>query len=70
MSPSELAKSYDAIAHVWQEPHLQTNGIVPFERALRFTQNDGHALDIGCGSSGRFLDLLMQHGLRWMDSMC
>ncbi|OYW73127.1 MAG: SAM-dependent methyltransferase [Verrucomicrobia bacterium 12-59-8] len=61
MTPSELARSYDEIAHVWQEPHIQMNGIAPFERALRFASS-GHALDIGCGSSARFLDLLRKHG--------
>jgi 2-polyprenyl-3-methyl-5-hydroxy-6-metoxy-1,4-benzoquinol methylase len=64
MSPSELARSYDDIAHVWQEPHIQTNGITQFERALSFTTQHRHALDIGCGSSGRFLDRLLQHGFQ------
>jgi SAM-dependent methyltransferase len=64
MSPSELARSYDDIAHVWQEPHIQTNGITQLERALSFTTQQRHALDIGCGSSGRFLDRLLQHGFQ------
>jgi len=62
MTPTALARSYDEIAHVWQEPHIQTNGIAQFERALSFTASRRHALDIGCGSSARFLDLLLQHG--------
>jgi len=62
MHPHALARSYDEIAHVWQEPHIQTFGIAQFERAIRFTTQRGHALDIGCGSSTRFLDLLLRHG--------
>jgi SAM-dependent methyltransferase len=62
MTPTALARSYDEIAHVWQEPHIQTNGIPQFERAISFTKQRHHALDIGCGSSGRFLDLLFAHG--------
>lgn len=62
MIPSELARSYDEIAHVWLEPHIQTQGIAQFERAISFTTHRGHALDIGCGSSPRFLDLLLRHG--------
>ncbi|MDB6007076.1 MAG: tam 2, partial [Prosthecobacter sp.] len=50
------------IAHVWQEPHIQTQGLAQFERAISFTTHHGHALDIGCGSSTRFLDLLLKHG--------
>ncbi|OYW71734.1 MAG: hypothetical protein B7Z37_26895, partial [Verrucomicrobia bacterium 12-59-8] len=62
VTPRELARSYDEIAHVWQEPHIQTNGIAQFKRALSFATSGGHALDIGCGSSPRFLDLLLKHG--------
>jgi predicted TPR repeat methyltransferase len=32
------------------------------ERAIRFTKNRGPALDIGCGSHGRMIDLLLKHG--------
>lgn len=64
MTPQELARSYDEIAHVWLEPHIQSNGLAQFERAISFVTQRGHALDIGCGSSGRFLDLLQQHGFQ------
>lgn len=62
MQPSEIAKSYDSIAHQWLEPHLATNGIRQHEHALKFRPKGGLALDVGCGCSGRFLRLLESHG--------
>jgi 2-polyprenyl-3-methyl-5-hydroxy-6-metoxy-1,4-benzoquinol methylase len=62
MDSSELAISYDAIAHQWLEPHLATNGIHQHERALKFRPGGGLALDVGCGCNGRFLRLLASHG--------
>jgi SAM-dependent methyltransferase len=62
MDPEAIGRQYDQIADHWQEPHLQSNGVAQFEKAIRFTKNRGPALDIGCGSSGRFIDLLSRHG--------
>ena len=62
MHPNDIGRSYDTIAHLWQEPNLQSNGILQFERAIQFTKTRGFALDVGCGSSGRFIDLLLKHG--------
>lgn len=65
MTPSETAQSYDQIAERWVSAEFdRTNGIAPHERALAFLNPDhGHrALDIGCGSSNRILDLLRNHG--------
>lgn len=63
MQPAEVARSYDEIAHQWQQPHLETNGMRQHEHALKFrTQQSGRALDVGCGCHGRFIRLLMQHG--------
>jgi len=64
MQPNEIGRNYDTIAHVWQGPTIQSNGIPQFERAIKFTRARNHALDIGCGSSGRFFDLLIQHGFQ------
>ena len=64
MEPEKTGRQYDGIAHLWQEPHLQGNGIPQFERAIRFIKNRGPALDIGCGCSGRFIDLLLKHGFQ------
>ncbi len=64
MQPNEIGRSYDTIAHVWQEPNIQSNGISQFERAIKFVKARNHALDIGCGSSGRFFDLLLKQGFQ------
>jgi hypothetical protein len=36
MDPEALGREYDKIANHWQEPFLQTNGLVQFEKAIRF----------------------------------
>jgi SAM-dependent methyltransferase len=64
MQPEEIGRSYDTIAHVWQESNIQSNGISEFERAIKFAKTHNHALDIGCGSSGRFFDLLLKSGFQ------
>ena len=62
MDPQATGRAYDSIATDWLKPHLQSNGIAQFERAIQFTKNRGAALDIGCGCSGRFINLLLKHG--------
>jgi SAM-dependent methyltransferase len=64
MRPEEIGRSYDAIATEWQKPQLQSNGIAAFQRALQFVGTRGRALDIGCGSSPRFIDLLLGRGFQ------
>ena len=36
MDPEALGREYDKSANHWQEPFLQTNGLVQFEKAIRF----------------------------------
>ena len=62
MQPSEIAESYDSIAHRWLAPHLETNGIRQHEQAIRFRPDGGFALDVGSGCNGRFIRLLQNHG--------
>jgi 2-polyprenyl-3-methyl-5-hydroxy-6-metoxy-1,4-benzoquinol methylase len=62
MQPSEIAKSYDSIAHQWLEPHLGTDGIRQHEQALKFRPGGGIALDVGSGCNGRFIRLLEGRG--------
>ncbi|MDJ0904373.1 MAG: class I SAM-dependent methyltransferase [Woeseiaceae bacterium] len=63
MTPDEIAKSYDRIAEQWNgDDFPQTNGIEQHERAIAFVRERKNALDIGCGSSGRIIDLLLSHG--------
>lgn len=62
MQPSEIAESYDRIAHDWLHHGLDQNGILQHERALKFRPRGGWAIDIGCGCNGRFFRLLTAHG--------
>ena len=63
MSPDEIARSYDELADHWNsDAFSRNNGIEQHKRALTFLANKRLALDVGCGSSGRFIDLLINHG--------
>lgn len=63
MNPEDVGRSYDLIAHRWDgDAFPRENGVAQHERAIAFTRLRGPALDIGCGSSGRFMDLLLTHG--------
>ncbi|HEY1050835.1 MAG TPA: class I SAM-dependent methyltransferase [Prosthecobacter sp.] len=66
MLPSEIARSYDQIAHQWLEPRLRTNGIAAFQRALQFIDAKAphFALDVGCGCNTRFTHLLHSQGFQ------
>src|SRR5688500_1426678 len=63
MTPAEIARSYDQLADQWNSEGVpRENGIKQLERAIAFVKNRRSALDVGCGSSGRILDLLQSHG--------
>lgn len=63
MDPIDVGCSYDQIASHWDSDQFpRDNGIAQHERAIAFTDLRGPALDIGCGSSGRVIDLLLEHG--------
>ena len=63
MKPEETGSHYDRIALRWQQQHVDsTYGIAALESAIRFVENRSTALDIGCGSSGRFIEVLMKNG--------
>ena len=63
MTPDEVAKSYDQIADQWNSDTFpRNNGIEQHERAIAFLKERRHALDIGCGGSGRIIDQLIGHG--------
>lgn len=65
MNPREVAASYDQIAERWSSERFdRQNGIVQHQRALAFlSASAGLALDVGCGGSGRIIDLLKSRGL-------
>jgi len=63
MNPREVARSYDQLADLWNSDLFQRSyGIMQHERAIAFLKEKRRALDIGCGSSGRIIDLLTNHG--------
>lgn len=63
MKPEQIGKAYDQITHIWQgESFNLENGIDQHKRAISFTEKRGKALDIGCGCTGRFIDLLSREG--------
>lgn len=63
MNPNEIARSYDQLADQWHSDSFpRSNGIEQHERAIAFLKEKRHALDIGCGSNGRIIDLLTSHG--------
>ena len=63
MKPEETGSHYDRIALQWQRQHRDsTYGLAALERAIRFVEHRSDALDVGCGSSGRFIDTLIRHG--------
>lgn len=63
MKPKDISKAYDRITHLWMSKDFnRKNGIEQHKRALAFTKNKGRALDVGCGCTGRFIDLLQAEG--------
>jgi len=63
MEPFELGKKYDKIAQWWHDQHNESSyGVRQFERAIEFTSNRVKALDVGCGSGGRFIHILQSKG--------
>lgn len=63
MKPQQVAESYDQIAAVWNSDRFnRDNAIKQHERAVAFVKDKSRAIDVGCGASGRIIDLLMSHG--------
>ena len=65
MNPEDTAARYDQIAKWWQTEHKNSSyGVAQLERAIKFTSGRNSAIDIGCGSTGRFINFLSQHGFQ------
>lgn len=62
MDPKETGARYDQLATFWRDNTPDFYGLSQLERALRFTSRRGAALDVGCGSQGRFLHALSRAG--------
>jgi SAM-dependent methyltransferase len=65
MHPEDTATRYNRIARWWQTQHQGSlYGVAQLERAIKFTTKKKLAIDIGCGSSGRFITVLSEHGFQ------
>ena len=68
MKPADVAKSYDSIAERWRSDRFpEDHGRGLHERALSLVETPiqgrgATALDIGCGASGRILQLMLERG--------
>lgn len=63
MNPDKIGKAYDAITHLWERKDFnRLNGVEQHQRALAFVKSKVNALDVGCGSTGRFIELLCREG--------
>lgn len=65
MDPTETGKKYDSITHLWESDRFnRQNGIKPLRRAIQFVESKGKALDVGCGCTGRFIDVFRGEGFQ------
>ena len=64
MSPNDTGAAYDRIASRWQENTPDSYGIEQLGRAIRFARQRGRALDVGCGSTGRFVSQFEKEGFQ------
>lgn len=63
MNPQDIGSAYDQITCLWESDDFDiSNGVAQHERAIAFAKNRGKALDVGCGCTGRFIDLLRDNG--------
>ena len=64
MTPDDIGKAYNQITHLWDNDRFdKNNGIAQHLRALTWLVQKRKALDVGCGCTGRFTDLLLSEGL-------
>ena len=63
MKPEDIGKAYNQITHIWDSEEFDiNNGISQHKKAISFVKSRGNALDVGCGCTGRFIDLLQGEG--------
>lgn len=65
MNPIDIGKAYNEITHLWlSDKFNRNNGIEQHKRAIAFVKKRTFALDVGCGCTGRFIDLLLEEGFK------
>lgn len=58
-----LSEKYDKIATWWHAKHIASDyGVAAVRRAISYCKMKGKALDVGCGSGGRIINLLSSAG--------
>ena len=63
MTSTSIGEQYDEIASWWNRYQLDSNyGVAHIEKALTYAKNEQAALDVGCGSGGRFIHRLESRG--------
>lgn len=63
MTPDQTGKAYDQITGRWsREDFNREYGMEQHRRALMFSRQKRQALDVGCGCTGRFTELLLSEG--------
>ena len=63
MTSQQTAENYDKLASHWNSDEFnRSNGIEQHQRAFRFASRKETAIDVGCGSSGRIIDLMISKG--------
>ena len=70
MQPKDIAKAYDKLTHRWTSPNYNlSNGVAQHEKALVFCKSRNNAIDIGCGCTGRFFQLLKSNGFKGLEGL-
>ena len=65
MDPIQTGKHYDTIVELWSDDHFNmNNGIEQHKKAISYVKSRGKALDVGCGRTGRIMDLLEKEGFQ------
>ncbi len=63
MEPLQTAAAYDRIAAWWRDQHATSvYGLAALRRVLVLSPKTGRAIDIGCGSEGRFIRAFREAG--------
>jgi len=63
MKPEDTGSAYNQITHLWEDDKFNlANGMSAHQKAIEFVEGRGDALDVGCGLTCRFIDLLVAEG--------
>jgi ubiquinone/menaquinone biosynthesis C-methylase UbiE len=63
MNSKELGKQYNKIAKWWTSQMERSDyGMKYIQKAMSFAKGNSKVLDIGCGSTGRTVNMALKHG--------